>query len=306
MTEPTLVGLRIDVDTFKGTREGVPKLLEILARHQIQASFFFSVGPDNMGRHVWRLLKPKFLWKMLRSNAVGLYGLDILLCGTFWPGPQIGQRLRDTIKSAAEPQPQGMHEIGLHAWDHQAWQARIERWSDDELRQQIKLGVDTLEDIIGRKVDCSAVAGWRADPRTLDIKQEFGFRYNSDCRGDQLFEPVLGDGSVGAPQVPVNLPTYDEIVGQKIPEEAFNQTILDSIVPGQFHCYTIHAEVEGGIKADLFEQLLEEAKARNIQFVPLGQLVEAQTEFRQDRLVTGPLEGREGWVGWQASALETQ
>ena len=93
-----------------------------------------------MGRHLLRLLRPQFLVKMVRTKAASLYGWDILLRGTLWPGPVIGKRLGNIIRATRD---EG-HEIGLHAWDHHGWQAGIDHMDDGMVSESLRKGIGML------------------------------------------------------------------------------------------------------------------------------------------------------------------
>jgi len=263
------VGLRIDVDTLRGTRIGVPNLVHLLARHLIRASFFFSVGPDNMGRHLWRLLRPVFLGKMFRTRAASLYGWDILLRGTLWPGPVIGKRCPGPIREAAI----AGHEVGLHAWDHHYWQTRLTSLGRQMITEEIRKGYDMLGEILERDPDCFVAPAWRVTPEALEALEQFPFRFQSDCRGHSVFRPVIEGRRFSHVQVPTTLPTYDELVGLRCTPETYNEHLLTMIQSDRLNILTIHAEVEGIGRLALFRDFLDKAGQRNIVVESLGDIL---------------------------------
>ena len=87
----TTVAIKIDVDTYIGTRQGIPRLLDIFRKHGVKATFFAVLGPDNSGKAIRRVFTRKgFVGKMARTNPLKIYGLKTLLYGTLLPAPMTG------------------------------------------------------------------------------------------------------------------------------------------------------------------------------------------------------------------------
>ena len=293
------IGLRIDVDTFRGTRDGIPRLLATLNARKIRASWYVTLGPDNMGRHIARMIRPAFAVKMLRSGAPSLYGWEIIFRGTLWPGPVISRRLAETLR---HPDRDG-HEMGVHAWDHHRWQNGIDALTDAQLDLEITRATEALATIIGHIPTTAAVPGWRCTERVLALKSSRLFAFRSDCRGAASpFLPIVNGAPIDQPQVPVDLPTYDEGVGRGAgADAAWNQALLTRISDGNPHVLTIHAESEGGSKTALFTQFLDRAIAAGHRFEPLSDWIGRQAPPKPSAIAKGTIAGREGWVCTRAA-----
>jgi undecaprenyl phosphate-alpha-L-ara4FN deformylase len=293
------IGLRIDVDTLRGTKDGVPRLCRVLADHGTVGSFFFSVGPDNMGRHLWRLARPRFFLKMVRTRAASLYGWDILIRGTFWPGPVIGRKLGPVIRSVSN----AGHEVGLHAWDHHQWQRDIDHMTADAIRRSIDQGMALLKQVLGRPPVSSAAPAWKCNDLVLLEKAGFPFTYNSDCRGHEIFYPVVREKWIPQPQIPTTLPTYDEVIGRNgIWEKTYNEFLISLLRPEGLNVLTIHAEVEGMICLEMFDRFLGMVRSLGGTLVPLGELLTDAHNIKQAVMVPREIPGREGWVSCQGEA----
>lgn len=247
------IALKVDVDTLRGTREGVPNLLRLLDRHGLQATFLFSLGPDHTGRALKRVFRPGFLAKVRRTSVTSHYGIRTLLYGTLLPGPDIGrlaaQPMRDTRAAG--------HETGVHTWDHILWQDNVARKDGDWTRRQLRLAVDRYGEIFGEPPRVHGAAGWQMNPHAYRLEQTMGFTLASDGRGTHPFIPIVDDEEIRVPQWPTTLPTLDELIGvNDITPDNVADHVLRLGNDGRDHVFTLHAELEGGQLEPVLDRLL--------------------------------------------------
>jgi undecaprenyl phosphate-alpha-L-ara4FN deformylase len=288
------LALKVDVDTLRGTREGVPTLVEMLRRHDLRATFLFSLGPDHTGRAIKRVFRPGFVGKVRRTSVIKHYGVRTLLYGTLLPGPDIGRRASDVMQGVRD----AGHETGIHCWDHIRWQDGVaqadERWTQAEMQR----ACERYAEIFREPPRTHGAAGWQMNVHALRLTQRLGFDYCSDGRGTHPHLPVFNAEPIRCPQFPTTLPTLDEMVGLgSVTEDNVAAHLLERTrdMTGD-QVFTLHAELEGMQFASQFEQLLQGWKAQGWTLGPVRSVYESVEPMALPRCSTGPgtVEGRTG------------
>jgi peptidoglycan/xylan/chitin deacetylase (PgdA/CDA1 family) len=289
------LALKIDVDTLRGTREGVPALVAMLRRHAAGATFLWSLGPDHTGRAIRRVFRSGFLGKVRRTSVVKHYGVRTLLNGTLLPGPDIGRRAADLMRSVRD----AGFEVGIHCWDHVRWQdgvtAADASWTEREMRR----ACERFTDVFRTPPRTHGAAGWQMNVHALRLTQRLGFDYCSDGRGIGPYLPVWNGELIRCPQVPTTLPTLDELIGTDGIDEgnvAAHLLALTAAPNAMGHVFTLHAELEGMRLGSVFEQLLTGWRAQGWSLTSTAALFESVQSSPLPRCETGPGEvpGRSG------------
>ena len=250
------IALKIDVDTYRGTLHGVPALVGLLQKYDAGATFFFSFGPDQSGCDE-------------RANSLSrYYGLATRLYGRVLPGPNIGVRCAESMRLARD----AGFEVGIHAWNRARWERNVQTADNRWIESEMAKACAKFEELLSEAPKAHAAAGWRMNRHALRLTQRLGFSYASDCRGSHPFIPVIDGELVACPQLPMTLPTLDELLvlePRYSPEQAVDRIAqLTKAIAGD-HVFTLRAELEGMKFVDAFERLLGAWKSNDLLLVPL-------------------------------------
>jgi peptidoglycan/xylan/chitin deacetylase (PgdA/CDA1 family) len=296
------LALKVDVDTWHGTRDGVPRLVEILRRHQARATFLFSLGPDHTGRAIRRVFRRGFLSKVSRTSVLSHYGLATLLYGTLLPGPDIGRRGAEVMRLVRE----AGFEVGIHAWDHVRWQDNVAEASAAWTEREMGLAVERFRRVFGEAPRTHGAAGWQMNTHALRLTQRLGFGYCSDARGTHPFRPVHRAELIDCLQLPTTLPTLDELIGlDGVTEANVAESILGLTRQVRDHVFTLHAELEGMKLAPAFERLLDGWKEQGYRIVAMRELHEGlePAGLPLHSVLDAPVPGRSGTLACQGPAF---
>jgi undecaprenyl phosphate-alpha-L-ara4FN deformylase len=316
MLDGARIGLKVDVDTLRGTREGVPRLMALFKKHGIDATFYFSVGPDHTGRAMRRVFRKGFAQKVARTSVLKHYGLKTLLYGVLLPGPDIGRNAGGVMRSVHD----AGFEVGLHTYDHVRWQDYVAKATAAWTRVEFERGIEGFRRVFGFAPQSHAAAGWQINAHGLELEAEYGLRYASDTRGGPPFLPALARGISACPQLPTTLPTFDEVLGVDGVDEA---SIADAVfslskasaadahaaagdvadAPG-LQVFTLHAELEGMLLLGAFESLLVKWRESGASITRMAKIHEAATRrpLPTRAVVMGEVAGRSGLLAVSGSA----
>jgi undecaprenyl phosphate-alpha-L-ara4FN deformylase len=258
----SMLGLKIDVDTYWGMKNGVPSLLQTLKEFNLKGTFFLSIGPDNSGRAALQLIKnPLFLKKMMRTNAAALYGWKTALYGTLLPAPMIALSFPGIVNDIIA----AGHEVQFHAWDHRRWQDELSHKSERWITDWFNKGITGFEKLTGNKPTAFGAPSWVIDDRVLAIVKEYKFDYLSCTRANAPFIHEIAE----ALEIPSDLSCFEEIDAQNV------VSIITALLKdGGIHVLPVHAEVEGGIFQNQFGELLEKALNMGMEIMPLNKIKE--------------------------------
>lgn len=310
------ITLKIDADTYRGTREGVPNLVQQLLRHDASATFLFSLGPDHTGWALKQVFRPGFFSKVSRTSVVEHYGIKTLMYGTLLPAPDIGKTCANYMRAVRD----AGFECGIHTWDHRVWQDHVRTRDAAWTRETMQRSYARFHDIFGHAPVTHGAAGWQMNDYAFAQLDEFGIAYSSDGRAvlnedGSLQDPdagphrlAAGGKTLSCVQLPTTLPTLDELLGRTINGVVMDTSNVAAMLlrlteQRRDHVFTLHAELEGQKLAPIFEQLLLGWRAQGYDLVSMGEYYQTVKDDVLPILpiAWGELPGRSGDMILQAA-----
>ncbi len=241
--------LRVDMESQRGIREGIPKLLDLLKKYGLRASFYITMGGES---NIFEILKYRGRMKSASERKVKVWGLldkvrMILLPIDFVrPNRKILERIIE----------EG-HELGVHGWKHRAWTRGLDKIN---ISEHLMLSNKKYIKLFGKRPESFCAPGFNINSEVVSCLEKEGFKFISDYQTKSVKNygkiknvPITILGKNRTPFIEYNVgenKTDLEIINE-FERELKNKEIVS---------FYIHDLYEARFKLDLLEKIFKKVK----------------------------------------------
>lgn len=255
--------LRIDLESQKGIKEGLPKILNLLSKYNMKASFYLTMGGES---NLFQLLKYKK--KIPEKRKLKIFSKKEILRMAFLPKDFVKEN-EIILKRILEKG----HELGIHGWKHRAWTRALEKI---DVEKQIDLSIKKYWMIFGRKPDSFCSPAFRINRKVIDILNKTGFKIISDLEGEKPFR--IKDTEIINVPITIkeknNTPIIEYLVTQKYSDEEILDYLKKQIEQKKYSIMYVHGLFECRFKTNLLEKLFKYIEEENIETKTIKQISE--------------------------------
>ena len=246
--------LRIDLESEKGIRQGVPKLLKLLSKYNMKASFYLAMGGES---NIFEILRYRKGLTSSEERKIKVWSLKDKL--------RMGLLPRDFVKSNEKILRKILeegHELGIHGFKHRAWTRGLDKI---DIRNHILKAKIKYIGIFKRKPISFASPGFNINEKILKMLEKEGISFISDFPGNRVRfygkiknvpMTILGENKTPIIENLVTKGKSDREILEKIKKEIKKKEIISLYIHGLF---------EARFKLDLLEEIFKIIKKSKIE-----------------------------------------
>ena len=236
--------LRIDLESNKGIREGVPKILALLKKYNIKASFYLAMGGES---NLFELLR--YRKKLPGKRGVSVFSKLEMFRMIFFPMDFVVKNQKVLQKILMEG-----HELGIHGWKHREWTRGLEKI---DVRKAVRKAVRRYINIFNMRPNSFCAPAFRTNNEVIKILSKEGIYVISDIEG---ISPKKIKNLINVPitlKGKDNTPIIEFCIGEGLSDKEIFEKIVSEIEKKNYSSMYIHGLFECREKIELLEKLFK-------------------------------------------------
>ncbi len=246
--------IRIDLESDKGIKKGLPPLLDLLKKYHLKASFYLCMGGES---NILEILKYRGKMKSSGERSIKIWSLMDKIRMLLVP--------RDFVRSNKKILKRILeegHELGLHAWKHREWTRGLDKIN---IEKTILRSREKYIKLFNKRPISFTAPGFNTNKKVLEILEENGIKFVSDYPG----KDPKKYGKIK--NIPITIcgkdrmPIIEYLVGQKKNDEEILDYIKKEVNKEKLSSFYTHGLFEARFKRSLLESIFKFVKDQKIK-----------------------------------------